>query len=71
MSKELFADLVEEHKDKFNCATMFGVPISEIEGDELRACLCELGKLAEQQIKYCFDVNNTDIRPESCQNNGF
>ena len=51
MTQDIFNKLVEEHKDKLNTTTMFGVPISELEGDALRACICVCGEMVEQQRK--------------------
>lgn len=51
MNTEIFNSLVEEHKDKFTKTTMFGVPISELNDDHLRACICVCGELLEDQRK--------------------
>jgi len=51
MSQRLFDELVEEHKDKFNTTMMFGTPISEINDDSLRACICVCSEIVEQQRK--------------------
>jgi len=48
---KVFNSLVEKHKDKFNETLMFGTPISELESDELRACICVLGELDIQKMK--------------------
>ena len=51
MIEEVLKNLVKEHEHKFDNTTMFGVPISELEEDELRACVCVLGEIEEQGRK--------------------
>ena len=45
----MFEKIVEEHKNTFNTTTMFGIPISKLNADVLRACICILGELGEFQ----------------------
>ena len=44
----LFKRIIEEHKGKFTNTKMFGRPISELDAESLRACICLLG---EQDIQ--------------------
>jgi hypothetical protein len=46
-----FDSIIEENKAKFKTTTMFGIPISEIDADGLRACICILGESIEEQRK--------------------
>jgi hypothetical protein len=47
----IFGRIIQEHKNKFNTTTMFGTPIAEIDADGLRACVCILGEIQEEQRK--------------------
>jgi len=38
--ERIFSGWVEKYRDKFNDATIFGIPISELNEDELRASIC-------------------------------
>ncbi len=40
--------LIKQHEDKFDSTMMFGIPISKLNADELRACICVLGKIEMQ-----------------------
>ena len=42
-AKQHFKKLVDKHKDEFCKTKMFGVPISELGIESLRACICVLG----------------------------
>lgn len=46
---EIFDKLIEDYKSKFNVITMYGIPISELNDDELRATICLLGDDMKRQ----------------------
>lgn len=41
--EERFTKLVKRYKAEFSKTTMYGVPISDLNPNELRACICVLG----------------------------
>lgn len=49
--KRIFAGLIEECKPKFPLTTMFGIPLTELDAEELRACVCVLGQEKEAAMR--------------------
>lgn len=40
----IFLKMIKKYKDDFDLTTMFGIPISELDSESLRACICMLGE---------------------------
>ena len=47
--EKTFKKLLDENKHKFEKSTMFGISISELDADSLRACICILGEINSEQ----------------------
>lgn len=43
-----FKKLIDRYKDQFSECSIFGIPISKLKDNELRACICLLGEQEKQ-----------------------
>ena len=44
MEHRIFKKIIDQYKDKFSTTTLFGIPISELDAECLRAGVCLLGE---------------------------
>lgn len=51
MSKHNIEGLVERYKDRFGTCLIYGMPITELEGDELRACILLMGDMKDRDMR--------------------